>query len=97
MQLGKGAHHSLGPVRNQMERAMLIELMGYLGSALVVISMLMTSANRLRIINATGAGIFTLYAWMIHSYPTALMNFAIVLIDIYNLFRLHKTKQEGAG
>ena len=37
---------------------MMIELVGYLGSALVVVSMLMTSVVKLRVVNTIGSAIF---------------------------------------
>lgn len=73
-----------------MNTAMIIEMVGYLGSVLVVISMLMTSVRRLRVVNSVGAGIFTIYALIIQSYPTALMNFCLVVINVYHLIRMHK-------
>ena len=36
----------------------MVEMIGYLGSILVVVSMLMSSVVRLRIINTIGSGIF---------------------------------------
>lgn len=66
----------------------MIEMIGYLGSVLVVVSMLMSSVIKLRIINTIGSGIFAAYALMIRSYPTALMNACLVGINIYNLVRL---------
>ena len=66
-----------------MDKALLIELFGYLGSILVVVSMLMTSVMRLRIINTIGSIIFAIYALIIRSYPTAFMNFFLVGINIY--------------
>lgn len=69
---------------------MLIEMMGYISSALVLISFLMSSVVKLRVINAIGAGIFTVYALLIHSYPTALMNACLVGINIYYLVQLSK-------
>ncbi len=73
-----------------MDKALLIELFGYLGSILVVVSMLMTSVMRLRIINTIGSIIFAIYALIIRSYPTAFMNFFLVGINIYQMIRLHK-------
>ena len=73
-----------------MDTKFLIELIGYLGSFLVVISMLMTSVKKLRIVNTTGSVIFAIYALIIHSYPTALMNFCLVAINVYQLCRLRK-------
>ena len=70
-----------------------VELIGYLGSALVVVSMLMTSVVRLRVINLIGSAIFTCYALLIRSYPTAVMNLFLVGINVYHLFRLLKVQK----
>lgn len=74
-----------------MDTKFLIEMIGYLGSALVVVSMLMGSVVRLRVINTVGSVIFAIYALIIRSYPTALMNFCLVSINIYHLIRLSNT------
>ncbi len=71
-----------------MDTKIIIEIIGYIGSALVLISMLMTSVIRLRVINLTGSVIFAVYALMIRSYPTAIMNFCLAGINIYHLRRL---------
>ena len=68
----------------------MVEMIGYLGSILVVVSMLMSSVVKLRVINTIGSGIFAAYALMIHSYPTALMNACLVGINVYNLVRLNQ-------
>lgn len=77
-----------------MSTAMIIEAVGYIGSALVVISMLMSSVVRLRIVNSVGAGIFTVYALLIRSYPTAVMNFCLVVINLYHLWRMFGRKEK---
>lgn len=71
-----------------------IEAIGYIGSVLVLISMLMTSVVRLRTINTVGSLIFTGYALMIQSYPTAALNFSLALINIYNLVKLFRNKKD---
>lgn len=73
-----------------MDSSMIIEVIGYVGSVLVVVSMLMSSLVKLRVVNSVGAGIFAGYALLIHSYPTALMNACLVAINIYNLVKLKK-------
>lgn len=70
-----------------------VELIGYLGSALVLVSMLMTSVIRLRVINLTGSVIFAVYALMIRSYPTAVMNICLAGVNIYHLVRLLKEQK----
>ena len=57
-----------------MEPKIWIELFGYLGSTLVVVSMLMASVVKLRVINAVGSVISATYALIIGSFPLALMN-----------------------
>lgn len=76
-----------------MSTGTIIELIGYLGSALVLVSMLMTSVVRLRIINLTGSVIFAVYALIIRSYPTALMNIALAGINIFYLIRIFKEEK----
>ncbi len=72
---------------------MIVELVGYFGSALVLLSFLMTSVFKLRIINAAGGVVCTIYALIIHAYPTALMNTCLVIINIYYLVRMRKTER----
>lgn len=72
---------------------MMIELFGYIGSALVVISMLMSSVIKLRVINTIGSCISATYALIIHSYPLVLMNVCLIIINIYNLTKLLKSNQ----
>lgn len=71
----------------------MIEVIGYLGSILVVVSMLMSSVVKLRVINTIGSGIFAAYALIIHSYPTALMNICLVGINVHNLMKLNQKDQ----
>ena len=73
-----------------MNSAMALELVGYLGSVLVLISMLMTSVVRLRVINLIGSAVFTAYAILIRSYPTAFLNGCLVGVNIYQLLRLRR-------
>jgi hypothetical protein len=54
------------------------EFVGYAGSALIVLSLMMRSLLRLRLINLVGAAIFPVWA----------VNAAIVLIDVWELRRM---------
>ena len=77
-----------------MRIELILELIGYLGSALVIVSMLMTSVVKLRVINTIGSVIFCAYALAIHSYPTAAMQVCLIVINIVNLYRLNNIKKE---
>ena len=71
----------------------IVEAIGYLGSALVLVSFLMTSVFHLRLVNAIGGIIFFAYALIIKSYPTAIMNLCLVLINIHFLWKIKNTKR----
>ena len=76
-----------------MDIKTVIEIIGYIGSALVLVSMLMTSVVKLRIINLTGSVIFAGYALAIKSYPTAVMNICLAGINIYHLYRIFREEK----
>ena len=77
-----------------MQLSTIFEIIGYVGSALVIISMLMTSVIKLRIINTVGSVIFCAYALCIHSYPTAAMQVCLIIINAVNLYKLLAVKKE---
>lgn len=77
-----------------MDLKIILEIVGYIGSAFVVVSMLMTSVVKLRLINATGSIISIVYAAIVHAYPLAIMNFCLVVINIVNLYKLLHSKNE---
>ena len=72
----------------------LLEIAGYAGSVLVVVSMLMTSVVKLRLINAAGSVISIIYAAIVGAYPLAAMNFCLVIINTVNLIKLFKSKKD---
>ncbi len=76
-----------------MDMQMVWEIIGYVGSLLVVISLIMSNIIKLRIINTIGSTIFCVYALVIKSYPTAIMNAVLVGINIYYLVKLLKTQK----
>jgi hypothetical protein len=69
-----------------------VELIGYLGSILVAISLMMKSLLRLRVINLFGALFFTIYGVLLGAYPVAFLNGIIVCIDLYYLFQMWRQK-----
>lgn len=71
----------------------IIEIVGYIGSFLVLVSFLMTSVFKLRVVNSIGSVIFMIYALIIKSYPTAIMNFCLVLINIHFLWKMSHTEK----
>lgn len=75
------------------DKQLILELVGYFASLLVLVSLLMTSVVKLRIINMIGSFIFAIYALFISSYPTAIMNFCLVGVNIFYLVRIARTEK----
>ncbi len=61
----------------------LFEAFGWLGSGLIVLSLMQSRVLRFRILNLAGALISTIYNAMIGVWPFATMNAIISVIDIY--------------
>ena len=65
-----------------------VELVGYLASILIAIPLTMTDMYKLRIINSIGCLMFVIYGLNVGAYPVALANTIIIIINIYNLYKL---------
>jgi hypothetical protein len=73
-----------------------VELLGYLASGLIVLSLVMSSLLRLRVINLIGATVFALYGVLIGSVPVVVTNGAIVVINVVYLTRLLRDRSSDA-
>jgi GNAT superfamily N-acetyltransferase len=69
------------------------ELLGYAASVLIVTSMLMRSIVRLRTINLLGAATFSVYGFLIGSYPVGILNLLTTTINIVQLVRLQRRRE----
>lgn len=69
-----------------------LELFGYLGTALVLLSMMMTEVEKLRWFNLAGSIVSMIYGACCGTWPTALLNFGLAIINIVQLIRLKKLK-----
>ncbi len=78
--------------RNKMTLDIFMEIFGYIGTAVVIISMLMTSVTKLRVINICGGVISLIYAVYCNTWPVVLLNGTLVSINIVQLIRLRLQK-----
>lgn len=80
-----------------------LELFGYLGTVLVIISMLMTNINRLRVINMMGGLISLIYSACIGGMPMVVMNACLIIINGVQLIKSlkkdkkNKTNEKSTG
>ena len=76
-----------------MDRQLLYELIGYVASALVAVSLMMSSILKLRLVNLAGSAAFAVYGVLIRAYPVAAMNGFIVFINLYYLHRMLRARE----
>lgn len=76
-----------------MDINLTFEIIGYVGTALTIISMLMASVVKLRVINSISNIISLVYAIWCNALPIAAMNIALFIINVYSLFKLFKPEK----
>ena len=74
-----------------------LEIFGYIGTALVIISMMMTSVLKLRIINICGGAISAVYSVFYGAWAVVVMNICLIIINTFHIIReLHHRKKNKA-
>ena len=73
-----------------------LEIFGYVGMALVLVSMMMTSVKWLRILNMSGAVICAVYGILTNTWPTAFLNIGLLIVKMVQLYRLRLQEKKGA-
>ncbi|AXJ02471.1 inner membrane protein [Cyclonatronum proteinivorum] len=76
-----------------MDSVFVYELIGYVASVLVAVSLMMSRIVPLRIVNMIGAATFAVYGYLIGSWPVAGMNAFIVLINVYYLTQIYRSSE----
>lgn len=71
-----------------------LEVLGWAGSLLVVVSLTQARVLRFRVLNLAGAVIATFYNAWVGIWPFAFMNGAIAVIDVYWLVRLLRERHD---
>ena len=69
-----------------------LEIVGYVGSVLVAVSLAMSDILKLRLINLVGSAIFTVYGVLVHAYPVAMVNGCIVVMNIWHLMHMARDR-----
>ncbi|MDO4888664.1 MAG: hypothetical protein Q3979_08205 [Actinomycetaceae bacterium] len=72
-----------------MDTRTILEIIGWTGSGLVVLSLVVANQRTFRWLNFAGAFIVTTYNLILGVWPAVGMNAVIALIDLYWLMRLH--------
>ena len=72
-----------------------LEVFGYIGSGLVLLSMAMTSLVKLRFWNLTGSLICVIYALLMGTWPVVALNVGMILINGIQLLRYYRNPSQG--
>ncbi len=73
-----------------------LEIFGYVGTALVIFSMMMTSLVKLRIINMCGGLISLIYAVFCNTWPVVVLNACLICINLVQTVRQLREKENLA-
>jgi len=71
-----------------------VEWFGYAASLVVAVSLMMSSLIKLRWFNLVGSTMFSSYGFIIGSLPVGFLNLFIVVINIINLLRMYREKDD---
>lgn len=77
-----------------MSASTVYEIIGYVGSAFIVVSLTRKSIVKLRLFGLAGTITFLVYAILIEAYPIAIVNVVIIGIHVYFLRQLLSKQKE---
>ena len=77
-----------------MNGNLFLELFGYLGTALVLLSFLMHDIKWLRAVNMAGGTISLIYAICVNTMPVVVLNGSLILINGIQLARILRKERE---
>ena len=73
-----------------IEAHVVYDIIGYIGSLLILISFLFKDVRLIRIVNIVGAIFFIVYGVVIKTWPTVFVNIALIIIHIFYLVKMRK-------
>lgn len=76
---------------------MVWEIIGWLSTAIVIISMMQTRIMRLRVVNLVGCLGQIVYNGVIGAWPVVGLNAVLAVIQVWNIWRLMRTRHDGAA
>ena len=77
-----------------MDEKLLLEIFGYVGTALVLLSFTMRDIKWLRMINIVGSAISMTYALIMNTMPVVVLNGSLILINGIQLARILRRERE---
>ena len=77
-----------------MSSTIIYEIIGWIGSALVIVSLMQRSILKLRLIGMWAASPFFVYGILIRAYPLVIVNVVVIAVHLYFLRKLTMRQDE---
>jgi len=77
-----------------MSSTITYEIVGWIGSALVIASLMQRSILKLRLIGIGAAAAFLVYGFLIGAYPLVIVNVIVIGVHLYFLRKLTRRQDE---
>ncbi len=78
-----------------MDPKILLEIFGYIGTAVVLLSFVMTDIRWMRAVNMIGGFISLIYALAVNNMPVVVLNASLITINGVQLMRLLRKEKES--
>lgn len=78
-----------------MDAKIAMEILGYVGTALVLLSFLMTDLKWLRILNMCGGFLSLVYAIYTNTMPVVVLNGSLITINGIQLMRIIRSERDA--
>ena len=72
-----------------------VEIIGYVASVLIAVSLTMSSLAKLRFLNLLGAIVFAAYGYLVGAFPVMVVNGFIAMINIVYLLKMQPGRSEA--
>lgn len=65
-----------------------MEIIGILGTLFIILAFILNGEIKIRLFDLIGAILFVVYGFTIKSFSTILLNFILIIIQLYKLYKL---------
>lgn len=76
-----------------MQNPLIFEIVGYVASVVIAISVMNTNVLRLRLFNLAGAILFTIYGFLIKAWPVAGLNLFVAGVNCFHLYKIFRNRE----
>jgi len=72
-----------------------IDILGYIATAVLLISFMMKKVTSLRLLNSVGCILFAIWGALIQEWPVVITNVSIIFINAYYLLKIYHQQNKN--